>query len=97
MHNCKTARSSFIDLALDEIPPAMSQQLLRELDGCRACHDEYAALRSTLHVSDQALQAAAPGEAFWPGYHQRLRQALVAPSTCDSAFEEPAKAPNGLW
>src|SRR6185295_18808222 len=87
MHNCKSAKSSFIDLALDELPAAMSQQLLAELDDCRECHDEYAALRSTLHVSTQALRSTSPGESFWPGYRDRLRQALVASSLAGSAAE----------
>jgi hypothetical protein len=104
MHNCKSARDSFIDLALDELPPATSQQLMTELNGCRACRDEYAALRSTLHVSNQALRSASPSENFWPGYHDRLRTALLASSATErgtlvagSKFDQRSRASTGLW
>ncbi|HEY0430232.1 MAG TPA: hypothetical protein VGC61_00405 [Pyrinomonadaceae bacterium] len=104
MHNCKSARNSFIDLALDEIPPGRSRQLLAELSDCRECHDEYAALRSTLHVSTQALRSTSPRESFWPGYHDRLRQALLAGSVAESGnfasesrIAEGARTTNGLW
>jgi anti-sigma factor RsiW len=105
MHNCKTARSGFIDLALDEVSPARSKQLLAELNACPECREEYAAVRSTLHVSTQALRSGVADESFWPGYHQRLRHALVASSTRetlnvlgnDSGRSQPAKTSNGAW
>lgn len=102
MHNCKSARNSFIDLALDEIPRGESRQLLAELNDCRECHDEYAALRSTLHVSTQALRSTSPGENFWPGYHNRLRQAVLESSdskdlVSGSRLRERAGISNGPW
>jgi anti-sigma factor RsiW len=78
MHNCKLTRNSFVDLALDELPPARSTELLAELTDCRDCREEYAALGSTLHVSNQALRSALPGEEFWPGYRARLHAKLLA-------------------
>ena len=84
MHNCKSTRSSFIDLALDEIPPAGARQLLAELNDCPACRAEYAGLRSTLHVSGQALRSALPGEEFWSDYHARLRSRLLDASAAES-------------
>src|ERR1044072_311460 len=104
MHNCKSARNSFIDLALDEIPQPASRQLLAELNDCRECHDEYAALRSTLHVSTQALRPTPPGESFGPAYHTRLRQAVLAGSTAESGnlvsgstLGQRAGISNGPW
>ena len=89
MHNCKLTRRSFIDLALDEIPEASSMQLLAELKDCTACQEEYAALRTALHVSNQALRSALPGEEFWSGYHTRLHSKLAAvpPQQFESAAE----------
>ena len=78
MHNCKLTRSSFIDLALGEIEPARATQLQAELNDCPGCHEEYESLRSTLHVSNQALRSAVPGEEFWPGYRTRLHAKLLA-------------------
>ena len=78
MHNCKSTKHSFIDLALGEIEPARARQLQAELKDCPACHEEYESLRSTLHVSNQALRSAVPGEEFWPGYRTRLHGKLLA-------------------
>ena len=78
MHNCKFTRSNFNDLALGEIEPARARQLQAELNDCPACHEEYESLRSTLHVSNQALRSAVPGEEFWPGYRSRLHAKLLA-------------------
>ena len=106
MHNCKLFRNSFIDLALDEIPSARSTQLLAELNNCQACREEYAALRSTLHISDQALRSGLPGEEFWPGYRTRLRAKLLAtPAQVEStgelhssaAFPAPKSLSSQLW
>jgi anti-sigma factor RsiW len=107
MHNCKLIRSSFIDLALDELSPAKSTQLLAELNDCPACREDYAALRSTTHVSSQALRSGLPGEDFWPGYHARLRSRVMASPAPDneksieysSSFAQPARMPvsERLW
>ncbi len=106
MHNCKLTRSSFIDLALDEVQPAKSKQLLAELNNCPACRTEYQALRSTLHVSNQALRSALPGEEFWPGYRTRLHSKLLAGpaqsrNTAEhfspSALASPASLNSKVW
>lgn len=103
MHNCKLTRSSFIDLVLAELPPARLTDLLTELDNCPTCQEEYAALRSTLHVSNQALRSVLPGEEFWPGYRDRLHTKLLASPTPEmehySLYTRPARLPLSaqLW
>jgi|SRR6185437_11566997 len=77
MHNCKSTKNSFIDLALGEIEAARARQLQAELKDCPGCYEEYESLRSTLHVSNQALRSAVPGEEFWPGYRARLHAKLL--------------------
>jgi hypothetical protein len=84
MHNCKSSRISFVELACDELPAAKSRQLLRELNDCAACRDEYEVVRSTVHVSGQALRLGLPAEPSWPAYRERLRSRLVS-STQNSA------------
>jgi hypothetical protein len=91
MHNCKLTRRNLIDLSLDEITGAKATQLLAELNECEACQVEYAALRSTLHVSNQALRSTMPAEDFWPGYHSRLQAKLFASET--QRIEEVAPLP----
>lgn len=92
MHNCKSTRSNFIDLALGEIEAARAAQLQAELNDCPVCHEEYESLRSTLHVSNQALRSAVPGEEFWPGYRARLHSKLLASQTqqVESTGERPS-------
>jgi anti-sigma factor RsiW len=77
MHNCKSTRDGFVELALNEMSPGRSAQVLAELKDCRECQEEFATIRSALRTSGQALQAALPAEDFWPGYHARLQTALA--------------------
>ena len=76
MHNCKANREALIALALNL--PDRTQSLPAELETCATCREEYAALRNTLRITDQAKQSALPADNFWPGYHARLRQRLEA-------------------
>lgn len=77
MHNCKSTRDSLIELALDDMAPVESAQMLAELKDCRNCQEEFATIKSTLRTSGQALQSALPAQDFWPGYHARLQTALA--------------------
>ena len=77
MHNCKLTRDILIDFALDEASPEQTGELPAELNDCAACHAEYATLKNTLRVSQQALRSALPAEEFWPGYHARLQHKLI--------------------
>ena len=95
MHNCKLSRSSFVDLACDELPAAKSRQMLGELNDCAACREEYEVVRSTVHVSGQALRLGLPAEPSWPAYNERLRSRLVS-SGENSAAHFSAAAPMAL-
>jgi len=80
MHNCNSTRKSLTDLALNETPHSQKESLLSELKGCADCREEFAAIRETLRVSEQALTLASPEESFWAGYHSRLSQRLAEPA-----------------
>ncbi|HEU5238229.1 MAG TPA: hypothetical protein VFU37_13925 [Pyrinomonadaceae bacterium] len=71
MHNCKATKTILIELAAGD-----TNQLSGELENCSACREEFAALRNALRAADTAIDLAQPAEAFWPGYHERLRQRL---------------------
>ena len=75
MHNCKANRERLIEAAMTSTPSNQSA-IERELRGCPACIAEFEALRSSLRITGQAMQATAPAESFWAGYHARLRQSL---------------------
>ncbi|HUS11748.1 MAG TPA: hypothetical protein VMZ30_14875 [Pyrinomonadaceae bacterium] len=105
MHNCKTSKSNFVELACNEIPPARSRQLLSELNDCVACREEYEAVRSTVHVSGQALRSGLPAETFWPTYRERLRYRLVSSQSQNtkngadhsSAYSSPMPLSSRVW
>ena len=80
MHDCKATREKLNELA----GSGEDAQLLNELRQCEACNGEYASLRSTLRLADQAIRAAAPADDFWPAYHARLRQSLESVSKVDA-------------
>src|SRR5207237_7370845 len=73
-------------------------QLLTELRQCEACNGEYASLRNTLRLADQAFRAAAPADDFWPAYHARLRQSLenVSKVEAPSKRAERSRVPASL-
>ena len=93
MHNCTAARSSFVELAVNELAPAESERLLSELNECSNCRAEYATLMSTLHVSTQALRSAMPSEKFWSGYNERLHERLIG----SDQPVEPVRSRPGFW
>lgn len=97
MHNCKLTRKNLLDLVLDELPGTTSAQLLADLNECESCQLEYAALRSTLHVSNQALRSALPAEEFWSGYRSRLRSKLVTRESQPIAGAVKAPLSSQLW
>src|SRR5438128_5426723 len=86
MHDCKATRERLNEL----VGSCEDAQLLKELRQCEACNGEYAALRNTLRLADQAVRAAAPADDFWPAYHARLRQSLENVSKVD-APSKPAE------
>jgi len=96
MHNCKSARSSFVELALNELEQGEAKRLLVELNECAGCRTEYAALTSTLHVSTQALRSSLPSEKFWTGYNSRLQERLQSASSLRSE-PLPARSTSTLW
>ena len=90
MHDCKATRERLNELA----GSCEDAQLLKELRQCEACNGEYALLRNTLRLADQAVRAAAPADDFWPAYHARLRQSLENVSKVDGP-SKPAERSRG--
>src|SRR5437588_7059619 len=86
MHDCKATRERLNEL----VGGGEDAQLLKELRQCEACNGEYASLRNTLRLADQAFSAAAPADDFWPAYHARLRQSLETVSKVE-APSKPAE------
>jgi len=71
MHNCKSTKTILIELAAGD-----ANQLSGELENCAACREEFASLRNAFRAADTAIDLAQPAEAFWRGYHARMRDRL---------------------
>ncbi|HEX3279690.1 MAG TPA: hypothetical protein VHR36_00550 [Pyrinomonadaceae bacterium] len=102
MHNCKWTRDVLLDFALGETSPEQTDKLLAELNDCASCHTEYATLKNTLRVSQEALHSVLPAEEFWPGYHSRLQQKLaqhLQDNNRDASFEQslPLAFSSRIW
>ncbi len=76
MHNCKTTRERVTELVLDGANGPSDGTLSAELRGCAECRAEFEALKETLRITTTLIKKAAPAEAYWTGYHARLKQKL---------------------
>ena len=76
MHNCKETREIFTELLLDGVDFRSDQAFSAELSRCSECRSEFEALSATLRMTSRISESTAPGEAYWPAYHAKLRQRL---------------------
>jgi hypothetical protein len=73
MHNCKDAKEALMEAALQRRIPIPD-----EFVDCPRCREEFDSLRSTMQMTDVALQLVQPRENFWVGYEARLRRRLAS-------------------
>lgn len=85
MHDCRQTQDNLVDLIFDEADAALTPRLLSEVEACAACNAQYRSLKETLAICDEATNAAAPRESYWPQYHQALHRRLL-----DAARDVPA-------
>src|SRR4051812_43773825 len=72
MHNCKRAKQSLIEAALQGWMPMPD-----DIAGCLDCREEFDSVRATMQMTGEALRLAQPRENFWIGYDARLRRRLI--------------------
>ena len=77
MHNCTETKEQITELVLDGADRRPDEVLLAELRACPECRAEFNALNATLRVTTRLRDAAASSEAYWSGYHAKLRHKLV--------------------
>ena len=85
MHNCKETKERLIELLLD----GADESLSAELDHCHECSAEFDALSATLRMTSRISETVVPAADYWPGYHSKLRQRLIA---ADGPTDSRAKA-----
>lgn len=85
MHDCRQTQESLIELIFDGAEGCDDGRapLLAEVERCPACTAEYRALASTLAACDEATDALAPADAYWPRYHASLTRRLRAAAAAD--------------
>lgn len=76
MHNCKETREIFTELLLDGVDFRSDQAISAELSRCTECRSEFEALSATLRMTSRVSESTAPGEDYWPTYHEKLRRRL---------------------
>jgi TonB family protein len=77
MHDCEATQTRLMDLLFDELGGGPRAALLAELEGCAACSQQRRALSATLSALDAAAEELLPGEEFWTGYGERLRERMA--------------------
>jgi len=90
MHNCKITKEHITELLLNG---ARTQPA--EVRECSECCSEFESLKETLRISRRQIEAAAPGETYWNGYHARLRSRLVESDNSRSSRSQ--KESSGAW
>lgn len=77
MHNCREIRERFTDLLLDGVDCRSDEAISLDLSRCAECRTEFESLSATLRMANRAGEMAIPSEAYWSGYHSKLRHRLV--------------------
>ncbi|MBA2734733.1 MAG: hypothetical protein H0U54_17870 [Acidobacteria bacterium] len=76
MHDCRTLEERLVDLVFDELDTDEKLHLLAEVETCAGCLREYRSMTSSLLVFDEAVEASAPDESYWPVHQAMLRRRL---------------------
>ena len=71
MHNCKATKGRAAELLLKDLDGSYE-----ELLECEDCSTELQTLREVLRITTRQVEASAPSEEYWNGYHARLRSKL---------------------
>jgi hypothetical protein len=77
MHDCRETKEQITEFVLDGADRRPCEVLLAELRACAECREEFNALNATLRVTTRLREVPAPSEAYWSGYHEKLRHKLV--------------------
>jgi TonB family protein len=77
MHDCEATQAGLADLLFGEPAGAHAALLRAELERCAGCREEHRALSAALGAFDTAAAEVLPGEDFWTGYGERLRERMA--------------------
>src|SRR5512146_720249 len=88
MNDCKRCRELMPEALLGDLAPSASASFEEHVAACPACAAEFRNWRLTLRIMDER-EHPDPGEAFWNGYWDRLRDRIEK--------ESPASPPAGRW
>ena len=77
MHNCRETKEQITEFVLDGADRRPDEVLLAELRACAECREEFNALNATLRVTTRLRETSTASDAYWSGYHEKLRHKLV--------------------
>jgi len=77
MTRCGRTKDLFLDSLYGEIDPRHEADLMKHLDACAACREEYEAMARTL-VTMGRREPADPGTDYWDGYFGKLERRMAA-------------------
>ena len=95
MHNCRETKEQITEFVLDGADRRPDEILLAELRACAECRAEFNALNATLRVTTRLRETSAPSEAYWSGYHEKLRHKLINANAQSIQSSGPSWRP--LW
>jgi hypothetical protein len=78
MHNCRKNRDTILALLSRDLPEAIRQAMLQDIERCPRCGQEYLAGARALRSLERAQDAMLPPESYWPEYETALRNRLLA-------------------
>jgi hypothetical protein len=95
MSRCGRTKDLFLDSLYGELDPGREAGLMKHLDVCPDCREEYEAMARTL-VTMGRREAADPGAAYWDGYYGDLERRMAAegvfaPAPQTAAKDSPAR------
>ena len=91
MSRCGRTKDLFLDSLYGELDPGREADLMKHLDACPACREEYEAMARTL-VTMGRREPADPGAEYWDGYYGQLERRMAA----EGVFT-PAPQPAANW
>lgn len=73
LHDCHKTQQQMTEWLFEESAPTIPAELM----DCRACLDQYLALKEAMSIFDQTELALQPAEEYWAGYEAKLRVKLA--------------------
>jgi hypothetical protein len=96
MSRCGKMKDVFLESLYGELDSGREAGLMRHLDECRSCREEYEAMARTLVVMG-AKKPADPGDEYWAGYYGRLERRIATEEVSEAPRRAPRRRPRAPY